>query len=109
MYELDLSAYLCILHVHVHVHVCGEVCPVNYLHSISTLCLTQDGDTALHIAMRYGHSHCVITLLSHPGMDPNIKNENGLTAMNVQTCAYGKVMLCGHSGAGKSTLTEVSL
>ena len=75
------------------------------------LYLTQEGDTALHFAMSNGKFDCARMLLSYPGMDPSIKNDIGLTAMRVQVqaCAYGKVMLCGHSGAGKSTLTEVSL
>ena len=75
------------------------------------LYLTQDGYTALHYAMLSDKLDCARTLLSHPGMDPNIRNKNGDIAMNVQVqpCAYGKMMLCGHSGAGKSTLTEVSL
>ena len=72
-------------------------------------------------------ANCVRTLLSHPGIDINLKNSKGRTAMMVagykslgvfnqmvKTCAsfpadsYGKVVLCGHSGAGKSTLTQVS-
>ena len=75
------------------------------------LYLTQDGDTALHIARSEGKFDSARMLLSHPGVDPNIKNKKGLTAMSVQVqpCAYGKVILCGHSGVGKSTLTEVSL
>ena len=66
------------------------------------------------------------TLLSHPGIDVNLKNSEGRTAMMdasyeslsvfnqlVKTCnsfpadSYGKVVLCGNSGAGKSTLTQV--
>ena len=69
---------------------------------------------------------CVRTLLSHPGIDINLKNNRGCTAMMgaryeslsvfnqvAKTCtafpanSYGKVVLCGHSGAGKSTLTQV--
>ena len=70
---------------------------------------------------------CVKALLSHPGIDINLKNSKGRTAMMVagyksldvfnrimKTCtsfpadSYGKVVLCGHSGSGKSTLTQVS-
>ena len=69
---------------------------------------------------------CVKTLLSHPGIDINLRNGRGRTAMMgaryeslsvfkqvLKTCndfpadSYGKVVLCGHSGAGKSTLTQV--
>ena len=64
--------------------------------------------------------------MSHPGIDINIKNNRGRTAMMdanyeslgvfkqvLKTCndypadSYGKVVLCGNSGAGKSTLTQV--
>ena len=96
----------------------------------------QDGDTALHFAARdkeynkdtkEGRVKCVRALLSHPGIDVNIKNNKGLTAMMeagygslgvfkqmMKTCSdfpadsYGKVVLFGHSGAGKSTLSQVS-
>ena len=69
---------------------------------------------------------CVRALLSHPGIDINIKSNEGRTAMMkagykslgvfkqvLKTCkdypadSYGKVVLCGNSGAGKSTLTQV--
>ena len=69
---------------------------------------------------------CVRTLLLHPGIDVNLRNNQGRTAMMdagyeylhvfnqvLKTCndfpahSYGKVVLCGHSGAGKSTLTQV--
>ena len=69
---------------------------------------------------------CVRTLLFHPGIDVNLKNNEGRTAMQdagyaslrvfnqvLKTCSdfpadsYGKVVLCGNSGAGKSTLTQV--
>ena len=74
-----------------------------------------------------GWASCVRVLLSQPGIDINIKNNRGCTAMMdarykslgmlkqiVKTCnnfpadSYGKVVLCGDSGAGKSTLTQVS-
>ena len=61
-----------------------------------------------------------------PGIDVNIKNSDGRTAMMVARYrslgvfnqilktrddfpadSYGKVVLFGHSGAGKSTLTQV--
>ncbi|KAL5505183.1 hypothetical protein EMCRGX_G006578 [Ephydatia muelleri] len=92
------------------------------------------GDTALHIAARLSgykgiteedQISCVKTLLSHPGIDINLRNGRGRTAMMgaryeslsvfkqvLKTCndfpadSYGKVVLCGHSGAGKSTLTQ---
>ena len=86
----------------------------------------QDGDTALHLAARDDIASCVRALLSHPGIDINIKNKREETAMMVagytclgvfnqvvKTCnefpvdSYGKVVLCGNSGAGKSTLTQV--
>ena len=74
-----------------------------------------------------GRVKCVRALLSHPGIDVNIKNNRGCTAMMdagygslgvfkqmMKTCSdfpadsYGKVVLFGHSGAGKSTLSKVS-
>eukprot|EP00731_Ephydatia_muelleri_P033821 Em0039g7a len=83
------------------------------------------GDTALHQAAREDKASCVKALLSHPGIDINIRNNEGHTAMMVakytslgvfkqvvKTCSdfpadsYGKVVLCGNSGAGKSTLTQ---
>ena len=86
----------------------------------------QDGNTALHLAARVDKASCVRVLLSHPGIDINIKNNREQTAMMVakytclgvfnqvvKTCnefpvdSYGKVVLCGNSGAGKSTLTQV--
>ena len=86
----------------------------------------QFGNTALYVAARKDKSRCVRALLSHPGIDINIKNNHGSTAMMVagykslgvfnemiKTCndfpadSYGKVVLCGNSGAGKSTLTQV--
>ena len=79
------------------------------------------------MAARDGVVKCVRALLSHPGIDVNIKNIEGRTAMMLagygslgvfkqmmKTCSdfpadsYGKVVLFGHSGAGKSTLTQVS-
>ena len=90
------------------------------------------GDTALHLAVRAKNVEevtqisCVRTLLFHPGIDVNLKNNRGHTAMRgagykilsvfnqvVKICkdfpadSYGKVVLCGDSGAGKSTLTQV--
>ena len=69
---------------------------------------------------------CVRTLLFHPGIDVNLKNNQGRTAMKyagyrslhlfnqvMKACSdfpadsYGKVILCGNTGAGKSTLTQV--
>ena len=85
----------------------------------------QDGDTALHWAARYDKASCVRALLSHPGIDTNIKNDYRKTPMmvagytslgvfkEIKACkdfpvdSYGKVVLCGHSEAGKSTLTQV--
>ena len=96
----------------------------------------QYGDTALHEAAsdrefnkytKEGRVKCVRALLSHPGIDVKIKNNEGRTAMMeagygslgvfkqmMKTCSdfpadsYGKVVLFGHSGAGKSTLSQVS-
>ena len=78
------------------------------------------------MVVRNGDFSYLRTLLSHPGIDINIKNNTGRTAMMnadyeslgvfkqvVKTCSdfpadsYGKVVLCGNSGAGKSTLTQV--
>eukprot|EP00731_Ephydatia_muelleri_P006009 Em0003g257a len=89
------------------------------------------GDTALHLAVRAkqveekNQTSCVRTLLFHPGIDVNLKNNQGRTAIQdagyaslrvfnqvLKTCSdfpadsYGKVVLCGNSGAGKSTLTQ---
>ncbi|KAL5471322.1 hypothetical protein EMCRGX_G029423 [Ephydatia muelleri] len=94
----------------------------------------ESGDTALHLAVRAkvvqekDQISCVRTLLFHPGIDVNLKNFEGRTAMGdagygplsvfnqvLKTCndfpadSYGKVVLCGNSGAGKSTLTQVVL
>ena len=65
--------------------------------------------------------------MSQPGIDINLKNNEGRTAMMdagygsravynqvLKTCkdfladSYGKVVLCGNSGAGKNMLTQVS-
>ena len=73
------------------------------------------------------HVDCARVLLFHPGIDVNIKNNKGHTAVMdaqkktlalfnqiAQMCvdfpadSYGKVVLCGNSGAGKSTLAQVS-
>ena len=73
-----------------------------------------------------GQISCVRTLLFHPGVNVNLKNNQGRTAMRdagyrslsvfnqvLKTCSdfpadsYGKVVLCGNTGAGKSTLTQV--
>ena len=85
----------------------------------------QDGNTALHLAARDDKASCVRALLSHPGIDINIKNGERQTAMMVagytslgvfkemKACkdfpvdSYGKIVLCGSSGAGKSTMTQV--
>ena len=97
----------------------------------------QDGNTSLHVAARDNKCNvhtkkrrvnCVRTLLSHSGIDVNIKNNEGRTPMMgasleslsvfkqmKKSCSdfpadsYGKVVLCGNSGAGKTTLTQVSL
>ena len=78
------------------------------------------------MAVGNGNFSCLRTLLSHPGIDINIKNNYRRTAMMdadyeslgvfkqvLKICndypadSYGKVVLCGNSGAGKSTLTQV--
>ena len=71
---------------------------------------------------------CVQILLSVPGINLNIKNEHGNTAVRVakeyrvlnllkkyiKNCedfpvhSFGKVIICGHTEAGKSTLAQVS-
>ena len=103
------------------------VCATGVMYEISHCSLFhQHGDTALHQAAREDKASCVKALLSHPGIDINIRNNEGHTAMMVakytslgvfkqvvKTCSdfpadsYGKVVLCGNSGAGKSTLTQV--
>ena len=88
--------------------------------------LYQAGDTALHLAATLDQADYVRLFLSQPGIDVNIKNNEGCTAMMnagykslsvfnqmLKTCkdfpadSYGKVVLCGNSCAGKSTLTQV--
>lgn len=90
----------------------------------------QEGDTALHRATRERHLACAKVLLIHPGTDPNIRNNEGLTCVDIMShscedfnmlrkmvekynsfpvASYGKVVLCGNPGAGKSTLCQVSL
>ena len=41
----------------------------------------QVGDTALHIAIKYLEATTLLLLLSHPGIDINLKNDRGHTAM----------------------------
>ena len=93
----------------------------------SLLVYLQYKDTALHLAAKGIEAICVRALLSHPGIDINLKNSEGRTAMMVAgykslgvfnqmvktstsfpANSYGKVVLCGHSGSGKSTLTQVN-
>ena len=89
--------------------------------------IQQDNNSALHLAARKDQVDCVRALLYAPGIDMNIKNNSGRTAMMeagykslglfnkvIKTCSdypahsYGKVVLFGNFGAGKSTLTQVS-
>ena len=55
--------------------------PVHALWSLTvrSLSTTQDGDTPLHVS----RMNCIKALLSHPGIDVNIKNKGGLTVMKV--------------------------
>ena len=79
----------------------------------------------MHLAIKDGHVQCVKELLSVPGIDVNIKEENGDTAVMLARGKYdilkllralcefpvhtfSKVILCGNSGAGKSTLAQVA-
>lgn len=98
------------------------------LHESDVCSNHQDGNTALHVAAkkRADESRCVVALLFHPGIDTNIKNNEGQTAMmdagikslgvfkqitkicNNFPTDYGNVVLCGNLGVGKSTLTQVS-
>lgn len=96
------------------------------MYEISHWSIHQNGDTALLLAAKDDKADCVRALLFHPGIDINIINKSGRTAMMiagytslgvfnqvVKTCndfpadSYGKVVLCGNSGVGKSTLTKV--
>ena len=78
----------------------------------------------MHLAIEEGHTQCVKELLSVPGIDVNIKDKNGNTAVMLARGKYeilklvrafcefpvhtfSKVILCGNSGAGKSTLAQV--
>lgn len=45
-------------------------------------CLTNDGDTPLHLACENGHLNVVTVLLMH-GADKSIKNKNGKTALDI--------------------------
>ena len=88
-----------------------------------------DGDTALHIVCRMGNNdnkYFVQTLLSMPGIDPEIANYAGVTPIEVagtnylviQTInnflkqkqsslqTYLKIFVVGNSGTGKSTLIK---
>ena len=103
-----------------------SVCATGMMHELIHCSNHKDGDTALHVAAREDKASCVRALLSHPGININIKNYGGRTAIMVTKCrslgvfqqvlkacsdypaeSYGKVVLCGNSGAGKSTLTQV--
>ena len=88
-------------------------------------------DTVLHVAARNSEDginrmSCLRALLSHPGINIELKNLRGHTAMmdagyeslgvfnqviktynSFPADSYGKVVLCGNSGAGKTTLTQV--
>ena len=88
----------------------------------------QVGSTPLHYAAACDNIQCVQILLSVPGIDLNIKNEHGNTAVMVardygvlnllnkyiKNCedfpihSFGKVIICGDSEVGKSTLAQVS-
>ena len=79
------------------------------------------------MACAMGNLSCVQQLLSAPGIDVNVKNGHGETAVMIakdyhvlvllkkysKICddfpihTVGKVVLCGNTGAGKSTLTKV--
>ena len=87
-----------------------------------------NGDTALHIVCRMGNNdkYFVQTLLSMPGIDPEIANYAGVTPVEVagtnylviQTInnflkqkqsslqTYLKIFVVGNSGTGKSTLIK---
>ena len=76
------------------------------------------------MAIQGGRIQCVKELMSVPGIDVNIKDKNGNTAVMLAHGKYeilklqrvfcefpvhtfSKVILCGNSGAGKSTLAQV--
>ena len=81
----------------------------------------------MHLACEMGNLSCVQQLLCTPGVDVNVKNGRGETAVMIakdywvlvllkkylKICddfpvhTVGKVILCGNTGAGKSTLTKV--
>ena len=103
-----------------------SVCATGMMCELCHCSYHQGGDTALHWAARHDNASCVRALLSHPGIEINIKNKREQTAMMVaghtclgvfnqmlKTCnefpvdSYGKVVLCGKSKAGKSSLTQV--
>ena len=54
-----------------------------YMYFLMVMFTHQDGNTALHVAARESRANCVRALLSHPGIDVNIKNNEGHTAMMV--------------------------
>ena len=85
---------------------------------------TLQGSTPLHVAVMGGHTDCVKKLMLAPGIDANIKNNDGKTPVMLasgnyeilkvlRSCSefpvhtFSKVILCGNSGAGKSTLAQV--
>ena len=89
--------------------------------------LLQEGNTALHLAARAGHTTCVKHLLSTPGVAVTTKNQKKKTPLMVAknydvitslrrystsyedypVHTFNKVILCGDTGAGKSSLAKV--
>ena len=53
-----------------------------------------DGNTALHMAAMEWRVNSVIALQSHLGIDVNIKNNEGLTAMEVHVHALYSTSMC---------------
>ena len=52
-------------------------------------CVWRKGYTPLHLAAERGHIECVKTLLSHPNINVNIKDNQGNTPLQVaQSSSY---------------------
>ena len=47
-----------------------------------------DGNTALHLAAIFGHKACAEAML-HNGADPSVRNNEGMTAADIQADQAG--------------------
>lgn len=65
-----------------HDHVLRRLLNEGGVRTLATRSRTDDGDTALHLAQRAGHSACVHTLL-RARADLNLRNDRGYTAADL--------------------------